>query len=460
MSTDLGWLSLIPPVLAIGIALTTKRVLPSLFAGVLCAVLLLNTGTLHLVPARTIDSLIDIMVDPGNLRLVLFSVLVGGLLKLMKDSRGFEAFALALQRWHGSYGKGTVYGLTWVFGAALILETWSNVLINGTTMGSLYDRVGLARARLAYFIHTISINVVALVLINGWGAFYLALVSAQGVEDPLQFLIRSMPYVLYCWVSLALVVFAMGTGFTVGPMREFDARAQATAPAASTSTVATGVPPRLRHMLIPILTLIGGVFFCLWATGDGDITAGNGSASILYAVAGTIFVTAILLRIDRVFSSREIEEKIITGTAEFLDVGFLIVLALALGQLTKDMGTGPFVAQLLQNSMPLFVIPALVFVLGAAMSFATGTSYGTFSIMVPIALPIGMATGLSPELLFGACIAGGVFGDNCSPISDTTIVTSVASGAPVIDHVRTQLPFALIAATIATAGYLLLGVID
>jgi tetracycline resistance efflux pump len=178
-----GWLSIIPPMLAIATALTTKRVLPSLLTGVLCASIILNFHAPLRIAAWTIDYLVAILAKPDNLRLVLFSVLVGGLLKLMKDSRGFDAFALMLQRWRGSYGKRTVFGLTWLFGATLILETWSNVLINGATTGPLYDKLGLSRTRLAYFIHTIGINVVALVLINSWGAFYLALVGAQNVAN-------------------------------------------------------------------------------------------------------------------------------------------------------------------------------------------------------------------------------------------------------------------------------------
>jgi tetracycline resistance efflux pump len=267
-----------------------------------------------------------------------------------------------------------------------------------------------------------------------------------------------MPYALYCWISLLLVAVVMATGLTIGPMRRFDSQAASTQPSAAQTGVADDRTPQLRHMLIPIASLIGGVLLSLWSTGNGDITAGDGSASILYAVLGTIVLTSLLLRVDRVFSSTQIEKKIIAGSAEFFDVGLLIVLALALGKLTQDLGTGPFVAQVLQTSLPVQVIPALVFVLGAVMSFATGTSYGTFSIMVPIALPIGAATGISPELLFGACIAGGVFGDNCSPISDTTIVTSVAAGTSVIDHASTQLPYALIAAALAVCGYLLLGI--
>lgn len=134
-ASTLGWLSIVPPMLAIGIALTTKRVLPSLLAGILLASAILNGSALQLMPGWVVDYLVAMLAKPDNLRLVLFSVLVGGLLKLMKDSQGFDAFTLALQRWRGSYGKRTVFGITWLFGVTLILETWSNVLINGATTG-------------------------------------------------------------------------------------------------------------------------------------------------------------------------------------------------------------------------------------------------------------------------------------------------------------------------------------
>jgi tetracycline resistance efflux pump len=459
MLSTSGWLSLAPPVIAIAVACGTKRVLSALLAGIVCAMLILSSSQPYLAPVRALDYLIETLAAPDSLRLVVFSVLVGGLLKLIRDSGGFDAFALALGRWRGAYGKPTVYSLTWIFGASLILETWSNVLINGVTMGSLYERLGISRARLAYFVHTIGINVVALVLINSWGAFYLALVTAQGVNDPLQLVIAAMPYALYCWISLLVVAAVMFGGFTPRSLRELERGSTAVAPPIVTNTVDARAP-LLRHMFVPIASLLGIVFLGLWATGQGSITAGDGSASILYAVVGTILLTVAMLRIDGVFTTAQAGQKVVDGSSQFLKVGVLIVMALALGKLTKDLGTGQFVAQLLQTSMPTQIIPALVFVIGAIMSFATGTSYGTFSIMVPIALPIGAATGIDPALLLGACIAGGVFGDNCSPISDTSIVTSLATGVPVVDHTRTQLPFALVAAALATLGYLWLGAIS
>ncbi|MGH8189343.1 MAG: hypothetical protein ACREUC_22490, partial [Steroidobacteraceae bacterium] len=224
MHSPYGVLSLVPSVLAIVLALTTRRVLPALLAGVVCAVALASSGNLPAAPARTIDRLVATAVDPDTMRLILFSLLIGSLLKLMKDSRAFEVLPRLLARSGRNYGRHTVFGLTWAFGAVLILETWSNALISGTTLGSLYDRPRISRERLAYFIHSIGINVVALALINSWGAFYMALLSAQGIEDPLAFLVRSIPYFLYSWVSLAVVAAVMIGNVSIGPMRAAEER--------------------------------------------------------------------------------------------------------------------------------------------------------------------------------------------------------------------------------------------
>jgi tetracycline resistance efflux pump len=464
MQPTFGALSLLPCSLAIALALGTRRILPSLLAGIVCAVTIADWDHLPGVPARTIDRLLSTAGSADTLRLVLFSVLMGSLLKLMKDSRSFEVIPRLLERRGRAYGGRTVFGLTWVLGTVLILETWSNVLINGTTLGSLYDRLGISRERLAYFIHTIGINVVALVLINSWGAFYMALASSQGVGDPLPFLARSVPYFLYSWVSLLLVAFVMWTGLTIGPMRRTErhgrpnwkVRVAREPPAAAASDAGE---PRMRYMVIPLVVLIGGVLLSLWITGNGTIAAGDGTSSVLYAVLAAILAMAVMLRLDGVFDFAVIERKIIAGMAEFIDVAILIVLAFALGGLSRELGTGAYVAQVLTGAVSLAAVPALIFLTGAAMSFATGTSYGTFSIMVPIALPISAATHLPPELLFGACIAGGVFGDNCSPISDTTIVSGMSAKVPAIEHARTQLPYALIAAAVSTAGYLVIGVL-
>jgi tetracycline resistance efflux pump len=460
MTGSYGVLSIVPAAVAIVFALGTKRALPALLLGILSAHAILAGAHFLLFPVRAADQLIAIAANPANLGLIFFSVAVGALLKLIGKGRGFEAVALRIERHRSGYGKPTVFTLNFVLGAALFMETYSNVLVSGTTLGPIYDRLRISRERLAYFTHTIGITVVSMILVNTWGAFYIGLLSAQGIAEPFDFAVRSVPFMLYGWCSIALIALVMITGLTIGPMRAAErsrADCHASAPAALPNEIVPGGEPRLTFFLIPVGVLLVTLVASLHFTGGGDLTHGDGTASGVYAVLAAIAAAAALTRLQARIGLAEIETTIVSGMRDFFEVAILIVLALAIGSVCRDLGTGEFVAQLASEAMPPSVLPALVFVTGAIMSFATGTSYGTFSIMVPIALPMASATHLDPALLFGACIAGGVFGDNCSPISDTSIVTAMGAGVPVIDHVRTQLPYALIAAGAAALGYLALG---
>lgn len=458
MGSPYGALSVVPAALAIVFALSTKRALPALLLGTLSAHAILAGADFLLFPIRAIDQLIRIAANPANFGLIFFSVAVGSLLKLIGRGRGFEAVALAIERRRSGYGRRTAYTLNFVLGAALFMETWSNVLVSGTTLGPIYDRLKISRERLAYFTHTIGITVVSMILVNTWGAFYIGLLSAQGVAEPFDFAVRSIPFMLYGWCSIALIALVMITGLSIGPMRAAERAApRVHAESASLDETLRGDKPRLTFFFIPVGVLLATLLASLYFTGGGDLTRGDGTASGVYAVVAAIGAAALLARFQAGVGLTEIETTIVTGMRDFFEVAILIVLALAIGSACRDLGTGQFVAQLAGEAMPAAVLPALVFVTGAIMSFATGTSYGTFSVMVPIALPMAPAAHLDPALMFGACIAGGVFGDNCSPISDTSIVTGMGAGVAVVDHVRTQLPYALIAAGAATVGYLVLG---
>lgn len=411
-----------------------------------------------------LDHMVSIAGQDANLRLILFSLLIGSLLKIIKEEGGFDAFAQAIERRRIRIDRRTVFGTTYFLGVSLFLEAWSNVLINGTTVASLYDRLGVSRQRLAYFIHTIGVATVSVVPINGWAAFYMVLLISQNVPDPFGFLLTSIPYMLYSWISLALVAFVMISGATIGPMKRFERAAQSEKARRKKSTdaergtgSAVAKAGRLSHMLVPILTLVVVVLISLYVTGGGDIRQGDGSRSVLYAVACAVLAIAVQLIAERRLGFLDVERKIVDGMTEFYSVGILIVFALSLGDLCHQLGTGSYLAQLVGPNLPGFMLPALAFVLGAAMSFATGTSYGTFSIMVPIALPMALLSSVDPAVMFGAVIAGGLFGDNCSPISDTTIVTSIGAQVEIIDHVRSQLPYAAIAGGLTVVGFLLLG---
>lgn len=459
MHAEYGILSVLPSALAIGLALWKKRVLPALLAGVLAAQAILAGAEFYLFPIRAADQLVKVAGDPGNFGLILFSITVGALLKLIQAGRGFEAFASAMERTRRGVGRAGAFTLNFLLGGTLFIETYSNVLITGAALGPMYDRLHISRERLAYFAHTIGITFVSMILINTWGAFYAGLLTTQGVQHPFELMLHAVPFMLYGWCSLLVIVFVMMTGLTIGPMRAAERAAREDQLCAATTDAPVTARPRLMYFVLPIGVLLFGLIASLYFTGHGDLTRGDGTASGVYAVLGATATAALLLAVEQKQGLVAIEEKILAGMTQFFEVGILIVLALAIGAACRDLGTGHYLADVTVGLVPQAMLPAMIFVAGAVMSFATGTSYGTFSIMVPIALPIAASANLDPALLFGACIAGGVFGDNCSPISDTSIVTAMGAGTRVIDHVRTQLPYALIAAALATIGYCVLGLL-
>lgn len=463
---DYNWLSLLPPIVSIGLAFWKKSIIPALFAGIFVGEIIIENGNVFSAFFHLLDRAISIAGNHDNLQLILFSIMVGSLLALIKESNGFKGFILTLEKLKLGRSPVTAYLLTFIIGIIMFLENWSNVLVNGTTVGPIYDRLGLSRERMAYFIHTISINIVALAIINSWGAFYMTLLQGQDVSDSFSLVLQSVPLNFYSIISLIFVAFVMSTRLTIGPMKAIESggprhnsEEKKNAEVENEKVTDAVIKPSVIHLILPLFILITTVLASLVITGGGDIVEGSGSTSVFYAVVTSIIAFSVYLISRRYLNFNQVNEVVFSGMRKFLPIAVLVVLALTLGNICRTLETGVFISTLAKQNVPAFLIPALIFILGAIMSFATGTSYGTFAIMVPIAIPVAQAMGLNPSLLFAACISGGVFGDNCSPISDTSIVTSVAAQVSVIDHVRTQLPYALISATIAILMFIVAGIL-
>jgi Na+/H+ antiporter NhaC len=214
---------------------------------------------------------------------------------------------------------------------------------------------------------------------------------------------------------------------------------------------------KVRYMILPLVTMIFSMVGVMLWTGNGDLTAGSGSKAVLYATAAACIMSYVLLTIDKRFTHQQLVDIGFKGMSELLGLVTILLLAIALGSALKTLGTGTFIAQLVSQSLPLWLIPAMLFLAGALISFTTGTSWGTFAILIPIGMPLVAALDLPPALLLAAILGGGVFGDHCSPISDTTAVSAVAAGCDLLEHVQTQLPYALFCALLSLIGYLLVG---
>jgi len=212
-------------------------------------------------------------------------------------------------------------------------------------------------------------------------------------------------------------------------------------------------------MLVPLAIIVFGMIgFMLW-TGKGDLMAGSGSSSVLYATIAALIVSFLMLISQPRFSHRQLVDEGFKGVSEILPLVAILLLSIALGASVRELGTGVFISGLVADYLPLFLVPAVVFLAGAFASFTTGTSWGTFALLVPIAMPIAINLDLPPSLVLAAVLGGGVFGDHCSPVSDTTAVSSLAAGCDILDHVKTQLPYALFCGAITVAAYIVMGIL-
>lgn len=439
------WLTLLPPLLAIGLALWKREVVLALLSALLCAEWLLSDLHPGLAFIAVIDRLVSVFANPANTEILLFSLLIGALLNLFRQSGGVTAFVEYLLERNLATTPRRVGMMTGLLGVFIFIESNLSILASGIFAQRLYDRFNMSRARLAYMIDSTCAPVSILILLNAWGAYVLGLLEGYGLDTPLQTLLGSIPLNFYALFALAMTFYTAWSNrvfFSLARYEEaqkVDSQNSQLAPAS-----------RKRYFLVPLALLVGGIIGFMLYTGEGELFAGSGSSSVLYATVLALLSCFVLLRRDSLFSLRELLDQSWAGMAELLPLVTVVLLALALGASMQALGTGDFIAGMISANLPQWSVAALVFIAAGLISFCTGTSWGTFGIMIPVAIPIATATGLPPQLLLAAVLGGGVFGDHCSPISDSTILASLASGCDHLDHVRTQLPYALLCGGLAT----------
>lgn len=450
------WLSVLPPLVAIAFVLWRREVIMALVLAILTSELLLQASPLSGAPGSfiaTLERTAAVLTDADNARILLFSLLIGALIALMRLSGGVTALVNAL------VGSGIASNgrraslLTSGVGAAVFVESNLSVLTAGILSRGLFDRFGLSRAKLAYIIDSTSAPICILILLNGWGAYILVLLNQYEFEQTTaEILWGSVALNFYAIVTLLIVFLTAWTGRTFGPLSRSEAIAHDEAE--HPHEVA---PTHPAYMVVPLAVMIVSmVGFMLW-TGNGVLAEGSGSRSVLYAVSLACTVAYLMMLSSRRFGHSELIEAAFKGMAELLPLVAIVLFSLALGASLRELGTGVFIAGLAGDFMPPFMIPAMLFLAGALISFSTGTSWGTFAILIPIGMPLATALGMPPSLLLAAILGGGVFGDHCSPISDTTCVSAIASGCDLLEHVRTQLPYALTAGAITLLLYLAVG---
>ncbi len=450
--------SLLPSLLAIALALKSKNVTLSLLSGIALGALLLA----DLQPIAAFKELISlfggILSETWVLKTLAFAVLVGSITELLMHSGGITAFTHFVSKRHNLVNSPQrALMMSYLIGLFIFIESSITSLIAGAVGRPLCDKEGVSRAKLAYVCDATSAPVSSLILLNGWGALLLGLLATQESSGylpagALDTLMASIPFNLYALIALVIVFLFIKYELLIGPMRHTKASKEALQTQESKAT-------HINYMLLPILFMILCVFVFMYLTGNGNVLHGSGSSSIFYTTLATLLFMLLLFVPAKVMSFGEFMRHLYNGARKLLGVAFVLLLAFVISKVTGELHTGLYLASLAKEFIDPYIVYALVFVLSALIAFATGTSWGTFSIMIPIAVPMVYTMGLETAVAVGAVVSGGVFGDHCSPISDTTIISSIAAECDIIEHVRTQLPYALLGGAISAVLFLLLGVL-
>ena len=475
-------LSLVPPAIAIILAVLTRRVLVSLGVGILVGSLMLCGFS----PVQTASYLgstaLGLIWDGGapntwNLYIILFLILLGIMTSCISASGGSKAFGdWAMERVRTRRGASL---LTVFLGIFIFIDDYFNSLAVGSISRPLTDRHGISRAKLAYIIDSTAAPICVISPISSWGAYIIALIGSVlaahefAPHTPLGAFLQMVPMNFYALFTMLFVGYIVWSGNDFGPMRRHEAKARAgemlgaTRPPEMDLAMADG---KVRDLVLPILVLIAGTTLAMLFTGYAALKGDGQSFSILGAFENTDVAKSLVygglsglaailaLMAGATLPSDAYLNSFKDGTKSMLPAIYILLFAWTIITVIKALKTGAFLASQIDGTIPPAMLPLLLFVLSGIMAFATGTSWGTFGIMLPIAGDIAAAS--APELILpvlAAVLAGAVLGDHCSPISDTTILSSTGAACNHIDHVTTQLPYALTAAFIASCGYIALG---
>ncbi len=467
-----GW-SVLPPLLAIGLALWIRQVIPAMFVSIwLGAWLVADAQWSALLPAllAVVDTyLLQALADPDHAAIIVFTLMIGGMVGVISANGGMSGLVEAMARFTRNRRSAQVTAS--LMGYAVFFDDYANTLVVGNTLRPVADRLRFSREKLAYIVDSTSAPVAALALITTWIGYEVGLIdesiqALSGLDvSAYALFLSAIPYGFYPLLALFFVLLVSASGRDFGPMLDAERRAML-----SQESIREGLdsaldaPPAPGHVLdalLPIVVLIAGVAGGLWLTGEGDslqqiVGSADSYKALLWASTLSVLVAIGLSLMRGTLDLKQSLEAWLKGMQSMLMAMLILILAWSLAQITEELQTAHFLITALGDWLPVFLLPTLVFLISAVTAFATGSSWGTMGILVPLVIPLAWAMGQDqPDgmmLLYvsvASILAGAVWGDHCSPISDTTILSSTATGCDHIAHVRTQLPYALVTGAVA-----------
>ena len=484
------WPSVLPPLLAIAFALLFKRVIPALFLGIWLGAWLAYDLSLPGLGKGLLDTFHvyakQELADADHAAVILFSLMIGGMVGIISRNGGMQGIVESIVSWANSARHAMLSTAT--MGLAIFFDDYANTLVVGNTMRSVTDAVKVSREKLAYIVDSTAAPVACIALITTWVGYEVGLIgdALDNIpalnEQPYLVYLYTIPYSFYPIFALLFVFMVCASGRDFGPMLQAERKArrqgvnadevsQGAASDAAPIQPVNGKPRRAVNALLPVAVLIGSVLVGLYVTGSAGLDGANASlrdivgaadsyTALMWASLLGMITAAVLSLAQRILNLEQVVDAWYRGLRAMLKAIIILILAWSLGSVTTDLGTSQFLVQALGDTLPAWTLPTLVFLLAAATGFGTGSSWGAMGILIPLVIPLTWALMVSqglgaPEhmhILYSAIasvLAGSVWGDHCSPISDTTILSSLASGCNHVEHVRTQLPYAGLVGAVA-----------
>ncbi len=473
-----GFLSLLPPLVAIALCFITKQVLASLFIGIwIGATILIGWNPIGGV-TKTLGYIVENAADSWNATILLFDFVVGGLIGLIYLSGGAQAFVKSVTTKVKNARDGQF--AAWLFGLVIFFDDYANTAVVGNAFRAVSDRLRMSREKFSYIVDSTAAPVASIALVSTWVGYEVGLIgdAIEGTSvtmTPYTIFLHSIPYRFYSIFAIILVLAIALSRRDYGPMLKAEYRARNTGKVfrdgssplsgGSELRVLKDVPQKTMNMVVPIVVLVGVSIFGMWWTGGGTsaesftaaISDADAMTALLWGASFAVIVAIIMYKAQGIGTLGDMMDAFIDGAKMMVLANLILLSAWSIGSVCSEIGTAPYVVEAAKGVISPLLLPMIIFIICNLISFATGTSWGTMAIAMPIAVPLAISLGVPLPLGISAVLTGSVMGDHCSPLSDTTIMSSMFSGSDHMDHVKTQIPYALTAAGVAILAYLVAG---
>ncbi|MFM2589099.1 Na+/H+ antiporter NhaC family protein [Vibrio sp. TBV020] len=466
--------SLLPVIVTLTLALTTRNVVVGLFAGVMTGVAMLEqtfvaTGPLETFGALMKNYLLPQLTDSYNAGVILLLVFIGGFVALMEKSGGGVAFAERVTTWVKSKSQSQISA--WFGGIVIFFSDLGTPLIVGPVFRPLFDKLKLSRQKLAFIIDSTSSPVAILIPFIGWGVYIMGLIQKEFSQLDVAMtdwdaFIGAIPYQFYAFLAIAIVPIISILKCDFGPMAQAEWNAKqgniSIHDHADTHKAFSHQNAKASFVWAPLLVML--VVLCSMLVPQGfPFQKVAGSTFRAALSTAYLFAAVTLVSLMALYGVRKVTDSIqlyLKGMSGMMSVAVILVLAWALSSVGKELGAAAYIAEQAQAGFPSWLLPGVAFLLAAIISFATGSSWGTFAIMMSLVIPTSVAIDAPLLVAIGAVLSGGLFGDHCSPISETTILSSTGAACNQYEHFKTQLPYALLNGAIALSSFIIAGIVE